>query len=52
MAALLTTERPLLQFAGDVLDHCDGCTWWVRVDELDATKRCTWCRGVVLGVGR
>ncbi|WP_020393468.1 hypothetical protein [Kribbella catacumbae] len=49
MAALLT-DRPLLQLAGDVLAHCDGCTWWVRVDELEG-KRCTWCRGVVLGAG-
>ncbi|WP_157575097.1 hypothetical protein [Jiangella muralis] len=35
------------RWAGDVLDECGSCGWWVRVDELHAGS-CTWCRGAVL----
>jgi hypothetical protein len=48
VVTLTLIERPLLELTGDVLDECGGCTWWVRVDELDVRKRCTWCRGTVL----
>lgn len=46
MATPTLTEQVLIPLAGDVLDECTDCTWWVSVDELVA-GRCAWCRGAV-----
>lgn len=32
----------LLPLAGDVLDECERCTWWVPADEIEGGV-CWWC---------